>query len=115
MTHKSSVLSKKTCVPCREGAKPLIGSALEVLHSKLGGGWEIIDGHHLYKEFRFDRFKQAMAFVDQVATIAERENHHPDIHISYNRVKLLIWTHKIDGLTESDFILAAKFNEVPLL
>lgn len=115
MKQKSSELSKKACVPCREGTKALTGSTIDLLKNKLSGNWQIVSNHHLQKEFHFKDFSQAMLFINQVAAIAERERHHPDIQISYNKVKLIIWTHKVDGLTESDFILAAKINDIPVL
>lgn len=106
-----SELSQKHCVPCRGGVPPLQGDLLTSLHQKLGGGWKLIDGHHIEKEFAFDDFAGALAFTNRVGGIAEREGHHPDVHLAWGKVKLTIWTHKIDGLTESDFILAAKADD----
>jgi 4a-hydroxytetrahydrobiopterin dehydratase len=90
---------------------PLKGEALEALAGKLGGGWRVVDQHHLEKAFTFDDFRTALAFTNRVGEIAETEGHHPDIHLAWGRVALSIWTHKIDGLTESDFILAAKADD----
>ena len=104
-------LSQKHCVPCRGGVPPLKGDLLKVLAQKLGGGWKVIDEHHLEKDYTFDDFKQALDFTNRVGEIAEREGHHPDIHLAWGRATLTIWTHKIDGLTESDFILAAKADD----
>jgi 4a-hydroxytetrahydrobiopterin dehydratase len=87
---------------------PIQGAALEELASKLGGGWNIVEAHHLEKTFTFKDFAEALAFTNKVGDLAEAQNHHPDIHLSWGKVKVLIWTHKIDGLTESDFIFAAK-------
>lgn len=106
-------LSQKHCVPCRGGVPPLKGDLLKVLAQKLGGGWKVIDEHHLEKDYAFDDFKQALDFTNRVGEIAEREGHHPDINLAWGRVTLTIWTHKIDGLTESDFILAAKVDDAP--
>ncbi|HEU4364280.1 MAG TPA: 4a-hydroxytetrahydrobiopterin dehydratase [Candidatus Krumholzibacteria bacterium] len=106
-----SELSQKHCVPCRGGVPPLKGDLLKVLAQKLGGGWKVIDEHHLEKDYAFDDFKQALEFTNRVGEIAEREGHHPDIHLAWGRVTLTIWTHKIDGLTESDFILAARADD----
>ena len=106
-----SELSQRHCVPCRGGVPPLKGDALETLRNDLGSDWELVDEHHLEKEYPFKDFKQALGFVNHVGAIAEAEGHHPDIHLAWGRVKLIIWTHKIDGLTESDFILAAKADE----
>ncbi|MHC4472752.1 MAG: 4a-hydroxytetrahydrobiopterin dehydratase [Planctomycetota bacterium] len=106
-----SELAKKTCVPCRGGVPPLTGEALAANQEELGGGWEVIDGHHLLKFYEFPDFATALAFVNRVGEIAETEDHHPDIHLAWGRVGITVWTHKIDGLTESDFILAAKADE----
>lgn len=106
-----SDLSRKRCVPCQGGMPPLHGEELEVLHAQLGSHWEVVGGHHLEKSFDFPDFRQALAFTNQVGEIAEVEGHHPDIHLSWGQVTVTIWTHKIDGLTESDFILAAKVDK----
>ena len=76
-------------------------------------GWEIVREHHLEKEFCFKDFKKALVFANVIGHIAEEEGHHPDLYISWGKLKIQIWTHKIDGLTESDFILAAKIDELP--
>jgi len=104
-------LSSKHCVPCRGGVPPLTGDLLRLLAQKLGGDWKVVDEHHLEKSYAFEDFKQALDFTNRVGEIAEREGHHPDIHLAWGRVGLTIWTHKIDGLTESDFILAAKADD----
>ncbi|MEX1012129.1 MAG: 4a-hydroxytetrahydrobiopterin dehydratase [Waddliaceae bacterium] len=101
-------LAKKECVPCKGGVAPLKGERLTKLHKELGNGWKVIDEHHLEKEYAFKNFKEGLAFVNKVGEIAERQKHHPDIYLSYTKVKVLVWTHKIDGLTESDCIFAAK-------
>lgn len=105
-------LSKKHCVPCRGGVPPLKGEELIKLLKKLGNHWKVIDEHHLEKEYTFHDFKEALLFTNKVGEIAEEERHHPDILLSYGKVKIQLWTHKIDGLTESDFILAAKCDNV---
>ena len=101
-------LAKKKYTPCRGGVPPLSGEALHLLQEELGVGWNVTDHHHLEKSYRFDDFRQALAFTNRVGALAEAEGHHPDIYLAWGRVTLKIWTHKIDGLTESDFILAAK-------
>ena len=101
-------LSSKQCVPCRGGVPPLSAEEYEPLLEELDAGWEVVAGHHLRKEFRFKDFKEALDFVVRLGALAEEEGHHPDIHLAWGRVVVTIWTHKIDGLTESDFILAAK-------
>jgi 4a-hydroxytetrahydrobiopterin dehydratase len=108
----STRLAQKECVPCKGGVPPLEGEELEELLDELGGGWRVIDGHHLEKEFEFDDFVGALDFVNRVGELAEGQGHHPDLHLSWGRVGVEIWTHKIDGLTESDFVLAAKIEEL---
>ena len=88
------------------------GEKISSLHKQLKEGWEVIDEHHLEKTILFPDFKAAMAFTVKVGDLSEQEGHHPDIHLSYGKVKIIIWTHKIDGLSESDFILAAKCDEL---
>ena len=106
-----SVLAQKTCIPCRGGVPPLKGEELDALQEKLGNGWQIINEHHLEKEYIFADFRQALDFTVEVGEVAENQDHHPDIYLAWGKVKLTIWTHKIDGLTESDFILAAKADQ----
>jgi 4a-hydroxytetrahydrobiopterin dehydratase len=103
-----SELANKTCVPCRGGVPPLKNGEITELQEKLGGGWKVAAGHHLEKDYVFRDFADALVFTNEVGAIAEREGHHPDIFLAWGVVRLKIWTHKIDGLTESDFILAAK-------
>ena len=106
-----SVLAQETCIPCRDGVPPLKGEELDALQEKLGNGWQIINEHHLEKEYIFADFRQALDFTVKVGEVAENQGHHPDIYLAWGKVKLAIWTHKIDGLTESDFILAAKADQ----
>ena len=107
-------LSKKKCVPCSGEIPPLKGEQLNHLLAQLGHGWSILDEHHLKKDFFFPDFKTALAFTNKIGELAEQEGHHPDIYLAYGKVTILLWTHKIDGLTESDFILAAKCDEVKI-
>jgi len=100
-------LADKHCVPCRGGVPPLAGDELEKMKAQVLG-WDVVDGHHLAKTYRFPDFVSALAFVNKVGAVAEEEGHHPDVYLSWGKVELKIWTHKINGLTESDFILAAK-------
>ena len=106
-----SVLAQETCIPRRSGVPPLKGEELDALQEKLGNGWQIINEHHLEKEYIFADFIQALDFTVKVGEVAENQGHHPDIYLAWGKVKLTIWTHKIDGLTESDFILAAKADQ----
>jgi 4a-hydroxytetrahydrobiopterin dehydratase len=102
-------LSEKHCVPCRGGVSPLQGEELERLERQLPG-WQVVGGHHLLKSFTFPDFRTALDFVDKAGAIAEEQGHHPDLLLSWGKVEVKTWTHKIDGLTESDFILAAKID-----
>jgi 4a-hydroxytetrahydrobiopterin dehydratase len=104
-------LADKECVPCRGGVPPLRGGEIQVLLDELDAGWQVIGEHHLEKEFEFDDFAGALAFVNRVGALAEEQGHHPDLFLSWGLVRVQIWTHKIDGLTESDFVLAAKIEE----
>ena len=106
-----SVLAKKTCIPCKGGVPPLKGEKLDDLLEKLKNNWKIIKEHHLEKEYSFKNFKEALDFTIKVGELAENQGHHPDIFLAWGKVKLTIWTHKIDGLTESDFIFAAKADK----
>ena len=101
-------LAEKQCVPCRGGVPPLKGEELRGLQAQLDSGWSVIDEHHLEREYAFDDFRQALDFTVKVGEMAEEQGHHPDIFLAWGRVKVTIWTHKIDGLTESDFVFAAK-------
>ena len=109
---EESSLANKTCIPCNRAVPPLKGEALSILHKQLGNGWQLIDRHHLEKEYQFKDFAQALAFTNQIGAVAEKEGHHPNIHLSWGKVKILLWTNKIDGLSESDFILAAKIDKI---
>lgn len=91
------------------------GQQLEDYKKKLdeeAPGWELRDAKHLQKEFQFKDFQSALDFVNKVGEIAETEGHHPNIEMGWGFAKILLWTHKIDGLTESDFFMAAKINQV---
>lgn len=101
-------LAQQQCIPCRGGVPPLEGEALDALAKELGADWRVVDGHHLEKEYRFPNFVTALDFVNRVGGMAEEQNHHPDLFLAWGRVVVRIWTHKIDGLTESDFVFAAK-------
>ena len=108
MAETATPLAARRCVPCRGDTPPLRGEPAAALLAELGPGWRIVDEHHLEKEFRFKDFREALAFVNRLGEVAEQEFHHPDLHLAWGRVRLEIWTHKIRGLTESDFVMAAK-------
>lgn len=100
-------LAKKECIPCKGGVPPLKGEALTSLLDKLSKGWKIVNEHHLEKEYLFNDFRDALTFTNRVGELAEKQQHHPDVYLAWGKVKLTLWTHKIDGMTESDFIFAA--------
>jgi len=104
-------LAAMECIPCKGGVPPLKGAELDSLERELGHDWTVVDEHHLEKEFRFRNFRDALAFTNRVGEVAEQQGHHPDIDLSWGRVRLVVFTHKIDGLTESDFVFAAKAEQ----
>jgi 4a-hydroxytetrahydrobiopterin dehydratase len=101
----------KKCVPCRGDVPALKGPTLGALHSNTPK-WTIANEHHLQREFEFPDFKQALEFVNRVGALAEEQGHHPDILLAWGKAEVTLWTHKIDGLTESDFIMAAKIDRL---
>lgn len=107
-----TALAEKQCVPCKGGVPPLKGDELKKLQTQVPG-WEVVNGHHVSKTYSFPDFVTALAFVNRVGDLAEQQGHHPDIYLTWGKVRIEIWTHKIDGLTESDFVLAAKIDKLP--
>jgi 4a-hydroxytetrahydrobiopterin dehydratase len=107
-----SVLAEKECIPCKGGVPRLEGIGLSRLTKELHSGWKVVDGHHLEKEYKFKNFRDALSFTNRVGELAESQGHHPDIYLAWGLVKLTVWTHKVDGLTENDFILAAKADQL---
>jgi 4a-hydroxytetrahydrobiopterin dehydratase len=105
-------LASKTCVPCRGGVPALKGAELKRLQSQVPE-WKVVNEHHLQRDYTFPDFRTALAFVNRVGELAEQQGHHPDIALAWGKVGVTIWTHKIDGLTESDFIMAAKIEQLP--
>ena len=103
-----SELANQECIPCKGGVPPLRGEQLKTLLGRLGNGWRVVNEHHLEKEYSFKDFREALAFTNKVGELAEQQQHHPDILLRWGKVGVTTWTHKIDGLTESDFVLAAK-------
>ena len=105
-------LKDKDCVPCKGGVPRLRGAEITRLLAELGNGWKVIAEHHLEKEYLFKDFKEALAFVNRVGALAEAEGHHPDLLLGWGKVKVTLFTHKSGGLTENDFILAAKCDAI---
>jgi len=107
----TSELAAKQCKPCEGKADALSPEHIKKYHKELDSGWELIEDHHIEKEFSFDGYEPAVEFTNTVAQLAQQENHHPDILLSYGKVKVTLWTHKTGGLTENDFVLAAKVED----
>ena len=105
-------LLNQKCIPCGAGSPPLTADKAQELFVQLTPGWEIMESKKIKKEFKFKEFMDAIAFVNKVATIAEDEGHHPDIYIFYNLVRIELWTHAVNGLSENDFIVAAKIDQL---
>ena len=105
-------LAEKQCIPCQGGVPPLKGAEIEKYRAEIPE-WNVVNEHHLERVFTFPDFKTALEFVNRVGELAEEQGHHPDLLLSWGRVEVHIWTHKVDGLTESDFILAAKIDRLP--
>ncbi len=106
-----SELAAKECIPCRGDIPPLTPEEQEKLLEQLSG-WVVIDNHHLLKDLSFKNFAEALNYVNKVGEVAETENHHPNISFTWGKAEIQIYTHKIDGLTESDFVLAAKIDQI---
>lgn len=106
-----SELANKNCVPCRGGVPPLKGQELASFQKQVQG-WTVVDEHHIVKAFKFPDFRRALEFVNRVGELAEQQGHHPDIFLAWGKVEVTLWTHAIEGLTESDFIMAAKIDRL---
>jgi 4a-hydroxytetrahydrobiopterin dehydratase len=104
-------LADKKCVPCRGVVPAIKGAELKNLHKDIPQ-WSVVDEHHLKRDFKFPDFAKALAFVNLVGALAEEQGHHPDILLAWGKTEITLWTHKIDGLTESDFIMAAKIDRL---
>jgi len=104
-------LSERQCVPCRGGVPPLKGDEIKNFLRQLDG-WQVVNEHHLEKTYPFNDFRESLHFVNRIGELAEAQGHHPDICFGWGKAEVKIWTHKIDGLTESDFVLAAKIDKL---
>ena len=107
-----SELASQQCVPCKGGIPPLRRAEIEPLRAQVDTGWDVIDDHHLSRLYGFKNFREALDFVNRVGEMAEEQRHHPDILLAWGKARVEIWTHKIDGLTESDFVFAAKCDRI---
>ena len=107
-----SSLREKSCSLCALGGSPLKGQRLIDLKKQIDTTWELVEEHHLMKTFSFKNFSQGVKFINAIAEVAEKENHHPDVNLSYKSVKITLFTHKIKGLSESDFIMADKIDAI---
>ena len=106
-----SELAERQCVPCRGGVPPMKGDEITEMSSQLPD-WQVVNEHHLRRNYRFKDFRETLDFVNRVGELAEEQGHHPDICFGWGKADITIWTHKIDGLTESDFVLAAKIDKL---
>ena len=104
-------LAERQCVPCRGGVPPLAGEEIRRLAGQVEG-WQVINDHHLQRTYGFKDFRETLEFVNRIGQLAEEQGHHPDICFGWGKAEVSIWTHKIDGLTESDFVLAAKIDRL---
>ena len=106
-----SELAERQCVPCRGGVPPIKGEQIKEMSSQLPD-WQVVNEHHLQRLYRFKDFRETLDFVNRVGELAEEQGHHPDVCFGWGKADITIWTHKIDGLTESDFVLAAKIDKL---
>ena len=109
---ESMSLEEKKCLPCSGKIPAMNLQEIKPLLVQLNHQWKLIEEHHLERDFLFDDFATALDFVNSAGEICEQENHHADFQLSWGKVKVSIWTHKIDGLAEADFILAAKIEKI---
>jgi 4a-hydroxytetrahydrobiopterin dehydratase len=112
MNTGTTDLADKKCVPCEGGIPPLGEEEVKELEKQVSNDWKVVENKKLFREFSFVNYKHTMDFVNKVALLAEEEGHHPVMHVHFGRVDIELWTHAIDGLSENDFILAAKIDRV---
>lgn len=105
-------LAERRCEPCKSGVPPLTTAQIAPLRAQLDPDWEVVDDHHLSRVYRFENFREALDYVNRVGEMAEEQGHHPDLHLAWGKVGVEIWTHKIDGLHEADFVFAAKCDRL---
>ena len=107
-----SELAHRELKPPRKDVAPLKGDQLHAINDQLGGGWQVIDEHHLEKTFKFSNFLEALDFTNAVGELAETVDHHPEICVTWGKAKITIWTHSIGGLSEADFVFAARCDQL---
>ncbi len=107
-----NALAQKECAACRGQSKALEEAEISGMLKQLAHGWQVVHGHQLEREFKFKNFREALDFTNEVGDLAEEQNHHPDIYLAWGKVRLTLWTHSVDGLTESDFVFAAKVDDL---
>ena len=105
-------LSDMECIPCKGGVPPLSEEESGAFLSQIHEDWEVVENHHLTRTWSFPDFASALEFTNQLGEVCEQQNHHADFELGWGRVVSVIFTHKIDGLTESDFVLASKFDTI---
>ena len=106
-----NTLATQRCVPCGGGTPPLTETEIAPLLEQINSAWQVIDNHHLEREYRLKNFAEALSFTNQVGDIAETEFHHPDLFLAWGKVRVTIWSHKINGLSEADFVFSAKCDQ----
>jgi 4a-hydroxytetrahydrobiopterin dehydratase len=107
-----TALADQKCIPCSLGTPPLSGDELNSFYQQVSDQWKVMDEHHLERTFSFKNFREALAFTNEIGEMAEAEGHHPDLFLAWGKVKITLFTHKIDGLSESDFVFAAKVDQL---
>lgn len=112
MDETACQLNAKQCVPCRGGVEPLRGTKISIFQKQVDSSWAVCNEHHLERTFNFKNFLQALDFTNVIGRLAESQGHHPEITLTWGKVTVRIWTHKINGLHENDFILATKIDKI---
>jgi 4a-hydroxytetrahydrobiopterin dehydratase len=107
-----SDLASQKCKACQGGVEPYTGEKLEEYRSRISDEWDVVDEHHLIREFGFEDFQEALDFVNDIGEIAEEQGHHPNINFTWGRAEIKLYTHKIDGLFQADFVMAAKIDKL---
>jgi 4a-hydroxytetrahydrobiopterin dehydratase len=107
-----SDLASQKCKACQGGVEPYTGEKLKEYRSRISDEWDVVDEHHLIREFGFEDFQEALDFVNDIGEIAEEQGHHPNINFTWGRAEIKLYTHKIDGLFQADFVMAAKIDKL---